>query len=48
MAMPLGSMIEKFRPEFEAHMEAARRASEAELAAEGELELAGSVEGNAA
>ena len=25
MAMPIGSMIEKFRPEFEAHMEAARR-----------------------
>ena len=25
MAMPLGSMIEKFRPEFEQHMEAARR-----------------------
>ena len=24
MAMPIGSMIEKFRPEFEAHMEAAR------------------------
>jgi NADH-quinone oxidoreductase subunit F len=25
MAMPIGSMIEKFRPEFEAHMEEARR-----------------------
>ncbi len=25
MAMPIGSMIEKFRPEFEAHMERARR-----------------------
>jgi NADH-quinone oxidoreductase subunit F len=25
MAMPVGSMIEKFRPEFEAHIEAARR-----------------------
>ena len=25
MAMPIGSMIEKFRPEFERHMEEARR-----------------------
>jgi NADH-quinone oxidoreductase subunit F len=25
MAMPVGSMIEKFRPEFEAHIERARR-----------------------
>jgi hypothetical protein len=25
MAMPIGSMIEKFRPEFEQHMEEARR-----------------------
>ena len=25
MAMPVGSLIEKFRPEFEAHMEDARR-----------------------
>ncbi len=47
MAMPLGSMIEKFRPEFEDHMEAARQASEAEAAA-GDLELTGSVEGAAA
>jgi NADH-quinone oxidoreductase subunit F len=27
MAMPIGSMIEKFRPEFEAHIEAARAAN---------------------
>ena len=27
MAMPIGSMIEKFRPEFEAHIEAARAGS---------------------
>ena len=25
MAMPIGSMIAKFRPEFEAHIEAARQ-----------------------
>jgi hypothetical protein len=31
MAMPIGSMIEKFRPEFEAHMEAARRKNNFEL-----------------
>ncbi len=31
MAMPIGSMIEKFRPEFEAHMEAARRRNSIEL-----------------
>jgi hypothetical protein len=31
MAMPIGSMIEKFRPEFEAHMEAARRRNNVEL-----------------
>src|SRR5205823_2433152 len=31
MAMPIGSMIEKFRPEFEAHMEAARRQRHEEL-----------------
>src|SRR3954466_5533098 len=31
MAMPIGSMIEKFRPEFEAHMEAARRKNHVEL-----------------
>jgi NADH-quinone oxidoreductase subunit F len=31
MAMPIGSMIEKFRPEFEAHMEAARRRRHEEL-----------------
>src|SRR4051812_18033446 len=31
MAMPIGSMIEKFRPEFEAHMEAARRKNNVEL-----------------
>jgi NADH-quinone oxidoreductase subunit F len=35
MAMPIGSMIEKFRPEFEAHMEAARRRNRVEL---GELD----------
>src|SRR3954471_5540680 len=35
MAMPIGSMIEKFRPEFEAHMEAARRRNHVEL---GELD----------
>jgi len=28
MAMPIGSMIEKFRPEFEAHIEAARQRNE--------------------
>ena len=27
MAMPVGSMIEKFRPEFEQHMEDARAAA---------------------
>jgi NADH-quinone oxidoreductase subunit F len=37
MAMPIGSMIEKFRPEFEAHMEAARRKNNVEL---GELDPA--------
>jgi NADH-quinone oxidoreductase subunit F len=37
MAMPIGSMIEKFRPEFEAHMEAARRINHIEL---GELDPA--------
>ena len=37
MAMPIGSMIEKFRPEFEAHMEAARMRNAVEL---GELEPA--------
>src|SRR3712207_545087 len=37
MAMPIGSMIEKFRPEFEAHMEAARLRNRVEL---GELEPA--------
>ena len=31
MAMPIGSMIEKFRPEFEAHMEGARRKYNVEL-----------------
>ena len=46
MAMPIGSMIEKFRPEFEAHMEQARErrglgplaASDSALAAQGALE----------
>jgi NADH-quinone oxidoreductase subunit F len=33
MAMPIGSMIEKFRPEFEAEIEAARAHSERALAA---------------
>ncbi len=33
MAMPIGSMIAKFRPEFEAHIEAARAAREQELLA---------------
>jgi NADH-quinone oxidoreductase subunit F len=33
MAMPIGSMIEKFRPEFEAHIEAARARGELEAAA---------------
>jgi len=28
MAMPIGSMIAKFRPEFEAHIEAARARNE--------------------
>jgi NADH-quinone oxidoreductase subunit F len=32
MAMPIGSMIEKLRPEFEAHMEAARMRNAVELA----------------
>ncbi len=31
MAMPIGSMIEKFRPELEAHIETARQRAEAEL-----------------
>jgi len=31
MAMPVGSMIVKFRPEFEAYIEAAREAAEREL-----------------
>jgi hypothetical protein len=40
MAMPIGSMIQKFRPEFEAHMEAMQLAggplaSDAALAAQG-------------
>ena len=40
MAMPLGSMIEKFRPEFEQHMEAAReRRDLAELQPMGAGEL---------
>jgi NADH-quinone oxidoreductase subunit F len=39
MAMPIGSMIKHFRPEFEAHMEeAARRRASEELAAEPGLE----------
>jgi len=46
MAMPIGSMIEKFRAEFEAHMEQARQesgvgalaASDSALAAQGALE----------
>ena len=46
MAMPIGSMIAKFRPEFEAHIEAARArsglgaaaASDQALAAQGALE----------
>jgi NADH-quinone oxidoreductase subunit F len=33
MAMPVGSMIEKFRPEFEAYIEHARARSEEELIA---------------
>jgi NADH-quinone oxidoreductase subunit F len=36
MAMPIGSMIRKFRPEFEAHIEAARAAAD-EAAAVGEF-----------
>ena len=31
MAMPIGSMIEKFRPEFEEHMEQARRRNDVDL-----------------
>ncbi len=31
MAMPIGSMIKHFRPEFEAHIEAARERAEREL-----------------
>jgi NADH-quinone oxidoreductase subunit F len=34
MAMPIGSMIEKFRPEFEAEIEAGRARSEQALAAD--------------
>jgi NADH-quinone oxidoreductase subunit F len=33
MAMPIGSMIAKFRPEFEAHIEAARAPSDLGAAA---------------
>ena len=35
MAMPIGSMIEKFRPEFEAEIEAARARNEQALVAGG-------------
>jgi NADH-quinone oxidoreductase subunit F len=40
MAMPIGSMIEKFRPEFEAHMEAARRRNNIDLGDVDPVELA--------
>jgi NADH-quinone oxidoreductase subunit F len=47
MAMPIGSMIAKFRPEFEAHIEAARAREDpgapATLAAEGALLAPGGV-----
>jgi NADH-quinone oxidoreductase subunit F len=36
MAMPIGSMIEKFRPEFEAYIEEARRRSEVQTLVEPE------------
>jgi hypothetical protein len=35
MAMPIGSMIEKFRPEFESYLEQRQLASDAALAAQG-------------
>jgi NADH-quinone oxidoreductase subunit F len=40
MAMPVGSMIEKFRPEFEAHMEQARRRREVDGKPLGIVDLA--------
>jgi NADH-quinone oxidoreductase subunit F len=47
MAMPIGSMIVKFRPEFEAHIEAARARSDvgapAALAVEGGLLAQGAI-----
>ena len=39
MAMPIGSMIEKFRPEFEAHIEAARKRNEQALTEEAPPEV---------
>jgi NADH-quinone oxidoreductase subunit F len=49
MAMPVGSMIEHFRDEFERHIEQARAAREREeMAAFGAAELAASVESGAA
>jgi NADH-quinone oxidoreductase subunit F len=45
MAMPIGSMIKRFRPEFEAHIEQARAARELEqLPARGAGELAAAAE----
>ncbi len=43
MAMPVGSMIAKFRPEFEAYIEAARQTAERELIASLDVAAAGSV-----
>jgi NADH-quinone oxidoreductase subunit F len=40
MAMPIGSMLEKFRPDFEAHIEAARARNEAAVVEVGAADLA--------
>ncbi len=45
MAMPVGSMIEKFRPEFEQHIEAARRRNDSAAALEAEGLAAGPLAG---
>jgi NADH-quinone oxidoreductase subunit F len=49
MAMPVKSMLEHFRPEFEAHMEAARRRRDLEdLDPQGAGEIAAVAEAGAA
>ena len=49
MAMPVASMLQYFRPEFEAHMEAARRRRDLEqIQAMGAHELGGVQEAGAA